>query len=122
MKDLIAAKSALVLKCLLVGLRTPEKLAIKIAAEAVGHLTYEFQYAGSGIESLFKVKSFQPDVLFVEEALVQDSDNLIGQIKKINRKAEIWVVMSADSPPAAMRYVELGAAEILIKSELESPR
>ena len=122
MKDVTVAKPALALKCLLVGLKAAEKAVIKKVIESMDSLIYEFQYAGSGIESLFKVRSFQPGAVFIDEALVDDADDLIGQIRKINRKPVIWIVVSQEVADKALHYIELGAADVIVKAEIDSPR
>jgi hypothetical protein len=106
MKDVVAAKPALALKCLLVGLKSAEKAAIKSVVEPIEYLSYDFQYAASDIEALFKVKSFQPHAIFIDEALIQDKpNNLIRQIKNVNVKVFVWVVVAHELPERTLSLV-----------------
>ena len=73
--------------------------------------------ADSGAQLLARTETFRPDVIFVqEEILAESNSNLIGEVHRLSPVTKVVATASVGVEETTLRHVRSGAAGVILKS------
>ena len=100
-------------KVLIVDDEETIRLSLK---EGLMDIGYRVSTAGNGTAALEKIKSFKPQVIFLDMRLSQENGlELIPQIKEIDREAEVVIMTAYGDIQTAVRAIKEGAFDYINK-------
>lgn len=108
------------LKFLVIGLKSDERAVVKNALSGIPALDLDLQFSSQSVEGLFKMRSFQPEIVLVDE-LGLDSV-LLTQFKQARANALIYVVVSNDSDMRACELIRRGATDLIVRDDVASSK
>lgn len=73
--------------------------------------------ADSGAQLLTRTETFRPDIVFVQEEILAESNtNLISELRRISPASKVVATASVAVEETSMRHVRSGAAGVILKS------
>ncbi len=111
----IGARERLV-KFLVIGLKSDDRNAIKNALNSIPGLDLDLQFSGPAVEGLFKIRSFQPDVVLVDENGLESAT--LTQLRQSKAEALIYVVVATQSDLRACELIRKGASDLIGKEQI----
>lgn len=100
-------------KVLIVDDEETIRLSLK---EGLMDIGYRVSTAGNGTAALKEIKSFKPQVIFLDMRLSQENGlELIPQIKEIDREAEVVIMTAYGDIQTAVRAIKEGAFDYINK-------
>ncbi|MBI2811061.1 MAG: PAS domain-containing protein [Candidatus Melainabacteria bacterium] len=104
------------MKFLVIVLKSDDRTTIKNALNSIPGLDVELQFSGHSVEGLFKIRSFQPDVVLVDEIGLEST--MLTQLRQSKAEALIYVVVEAQSDLRACALIRKGATDMLLRDQL----
>jgi PAS domain S-box-containing protein len=106
------------MKFLVIGLKSDERTIVKNALISILGSELELHMAGHAVEGVFKIRSFQPDVVLVDENSLESS--ILVQLRQARIEALIYVIVSVQSDIRACELIRKGATDMLLREQLDS--
>ncbi|CAN5708570.1 hypothetical protein BH10CYA1_BH10CYA1_06150 [soil metagenome] len=104
------------MKFLVIGLKSDDRTAIKNAFNGIAGLEMDLQFSGHSVEGLFKIRSFQPDVVLVDENGLEST--MLTQLRQSKVDALIYVIVAAQSDLRACELIRKGATDMMLRDQL----
>lgn len=104
------------MKFLVIGLKSDDRTIVKNALSRISGLEFDMQYSGSFTEALFKIRSFLPEIVLVDENAIDS--NSLTQLKNVRPEALIYVIVSAQNDMRACELIRRGAFDLLLREEM----
>ncbi len=106
------------MKFLVIGLKSDERTTIKKTLNSVSGLDPDLQLSGHSVEGLFKIRSFQPDIVLLDENML-DAAMLI-QLRQSKPDALIYVIVHSQADLRACELIRKGATDLISHEQLNS--
>lgn len=104
------------MKFLVIGLKSEDKALVKNALNSIPGLDLELQFSGHSVEGLFKIRSFQPDVVLIDENGLDST--MLTQLRQVRVEALIFVIVAEQSDYRACELIRKGATDTLLREQL----
>lgn len=104
------------MKFLVIGLKSDDRATIKSALNSIPGLELDLQFSGHSVEGLFKIRSFQPDVVLVDEIGLEST--MLTQLRQSRAEALIYVVVGTQSDLRACELIRKGATDMISRDQL----
>jgi PAS domain S-box-containing protein len=106
------------MKFLVIGLKSDERTTIKNALSGISGLDPELQLSGHSVEGLFKIRSFQPDIVLLDEHMLDAA--MLMQLRQSKHDALIYVIVNAQTDLRACELIRKGATDLISRDQLSS--
>ena len=108
------------MKFLIIGGKNAERTALKNNLSGIDGLEPELQFAGLAMEGLFKMRSGQPDIVLVDELILESEETLLQQLRQSRSEAAIFVLVSDRSDERAFELIRCGATDAVLRDDVGS--
>ncbi len=106
------------MKFLVIGLKSDERTTIKKTLTSIAGLDPDLQLSGHSVEGLFKIRSFQPDIVLLDDNML-DAAMLI-QLRQSKPDALIYVIVDSQTDLRACELIRKGATDLISRDQLNS--
>ncbi|MBS2000842.1 MAG: ATP-binding protein [Candidatus Obscuribacterales bacterium] len=104
------------MKFLVIGLKSDERTMVKNALKSIPDLDFDLQLSGHSVEGLFKIRSFQPDFVLIDESGLDCT--MLMQLRQARAEALIYVVVAEQSDSRACELIRKGATDTILRDHL----
>ncbi|HEY9730614.1 MAG TPA: ATP-binding protein [Drouetiella sp.] len=106
------------MKFLVIGLKSDDRTTVKNALNSIPGLELDLQFSGHSVEGLFKIRSFQPEIVLVDEHGLDST--MLMQLRQARAEALIYVIVSEQSDFRACELIRKGATDMLLREQIGS--
>jgi PAS domain S-box-containing protein len=115
---LVLGKRERLVKFLVIGLKSDDRTTVKNALNSIPGLELDLQFSVHSVEGLFKIRSFQPEIVLVDESGLDST--MLMQLRQARAEALIYVIVSEQSDFRACELIRKGATDMLLRNQIGS--